>query len=96
MGKFVNDGNVPSYLDVGAGGKHADSKNANQSDLSVSGNVPQLELLCRKSKAALVTFAIKLLLQTFLCAQINDCIRFSRDVNGSKSCSVDSHQANVQ
>lgn len=77
MGKFVNYRNVSSYLDVCTGRKETDNKSTNQSNLSVPGKLPELELF-PKSKAALVTFAIMLLLHIFFCAQKNYCI-FTKD-----------------
>lgn len=44
MGKSVNDGSVSSYLDVCTGRKERDNKTANQSDVSVSGKLPEREL----------------------------------------------------
>lgn len=97
VGKSVNYKNVSSYLHVCTGRKETDNKNANLSNLSVSGQLPELELLFQKAMQLLRFFAIMLLSRIFLCVQRNYCIIFSRGYffNWRKTWDVDSDQENM-
>ena len=48
MGKFLKDGNVSSYLDLGTSREETDNKGANQPNLPVSGKLAELELSFQK------------------------------------------------